>query len=154
MSANTVKNGRNEAKMIVLRVLIAVGLAIDAIVHLQTASTYQMAFPGGIGGGTVFRLQAGAAILVGLWVLLRGSRASYLAAAVVAFSAFAAVVLYRYIQIPAIGPLPSMYEPVWFFEKTLSAVAEGAAAVLAVIGFILLTRARNSYGNASGSEQS
>ena len=39
--------------------------------------------------------------------------------------AFAAVMLYRYVDIPAIGPLPAMYEPVWFFEKTLSAVAEG-----------------------------
>jgi hypothetical protein len=45
------------------------------------------------------------------------------------------VVLYRYVNIPAFGPFPAMYEPVWFPEKTLSAVAEAAGALLAGIGF-------------------
>jgi len=46
------------------------------------------------------------------------------------------VVLYHYVDIPAFGPFPAMYDPVWFFEKSVSAVAEGAGAVLAAVGFV------------------
>lgn len=49
----------------------------------------------------------------------------------VSLSAIVAVVLYRYVDIPAFGPFPAMYDPTWFFEKSLSAVAEAAAAILA-----------------------
>ncbi|AIY00190.1 hypothetical protein ART_0591 [Arthrobacter sp. PAMC 25486] len=117
-----------------LRMLIAVALAIDAIVHLQLASYYQVAVPGGIGQGNLFRIEAVAAILAGLYVLLRGSRPAYAAALVVAAGGVAAVLLYRYVNVPAFGPIPAMYEPVWFFQKSFSAVAEGAGAVLAAVG--------------------
>ena len=70
------------------------------------------------------------------YVLVRGSRPAYAAALVVAGSAFIAVLLYRYVDIPALGPIPAMYEPLWFFEKVLSAVAEGLGAVLAGVGFL------------------
>ncbi|MHA7277208.1 hypothetical protein [Arthrobacter sp. HLT1-21] len=131
---------RKGPALVWLRVAIAVGLAIDAFVHIQLAPNYQMAFPGGIGGGNLFRIQAAAAILAALYVLIRGSRLSYLIAAVVALSAFAAVVLSVYVQLPAIGPIPAMYEPIWFFDKALSAVAEGIAGMLAVVGMILVGR--------------
>jgi hypothetical protein len=49
----------------------------------------------------------------------------------------AAVLIYRYIDVPAIGPIPSMYEPLWFFQKSLSAVAEAAGALLAASGVAL-----------------
>lgn len=126
---------RNTPLLIIVRIVIAAALAVDAVIHLQLAANYQMAAPGGIGQGNLFRIQSAAAIIAGLYVLFRGSRASYAVAAVVAFSALAAVVLYAYVDVPAIGPIPAMYEPVWFFEKTLTAVAEGAATVLAVVGF-------------------
>ncbi|WP_026553651.1 hypothetical protein [Arthrobacter sp. H20] len=138
--APAIVRARNGPVMIGLRVAIAIGLAIDAFVHFQLAANYQLAFPGGIGGGNLFRIQAVVAILAALHVLVRGSRLSYLIAAVVALSAFAAVVLSVYVQLPAIGPIPAMYEPIWFFEKTLSAVAEGLAGVLAIAGLILLGR--------------
>jgi hypothetical protein len=35
-----------------------------------------------------------------------------------------------------------MYEPLWFFEKSLSAVAEAAGAVLAAIGLRQLRRTK------------
>ena len=89
-------------------------------------------------------------MLAGLFVLLRGSRVAYAIAFVVALSAFVAVVLYRYVDIPAFGPFPAMYEPVWFFEKTLSAVAEGAGAVLAAVGFARAGR-RTSRRRTTGS---
>lgn len=60
----------------------------------------------------------------------------------VALSAFAAVVLYRYVDLPALGPLPAMYEPVWYGEKAASAAAEGAGAVLAGVGLARTRRTR------------
>ena len=117
-----------------LRVLTALALFIDAGVHILLAPGYQAANPGGIGQGNLFLLESAAAIVVAVYVLVRGSKPAYAMALVVALSAFAAVVVYRYVDIPAFGPFPAMYEPVWFFEKTLSAVAEGIGAVLAAIG--------------------
>jgi hypothetical protein len=120
-----------------LRVLVAAALAVDAVVHLRLASDYQLAAPGGIGQGNLFRIEAVVAIAVGLFVLVIGHRAAYAAAFIVAASALGAVLVYRYIDVPAIGPIPSMYEPLWYFQKSLSAVAEGAGAVLAACGLVL-----------------
>ncbi|WP_427131980.1 hypothetical protein [Pseudarthrobacter sp. S9] len=121
---------------IALRVLTAVALFIDAGVHVHLAPGYQAGNAVGIGQGNLFLLESAAAVLTALYVLLRGSRAAYAAALMVALSAFVAVVLYRYVNIPAFGPFPAMYDPVWFFEKSLSAVAEAAGAILAAIGFV------------------
>lgn len=129
-----------------LRVLTALALFIDAGVHIYLAPGYQAASPGGIGQGNLFYLESAAAVLAALWVLFRGSRASFALALVVALSAFVAVVLYRYVEIPAFGPLPAMYEPVWFFEKSLSAVAEGVGALLAAVG-VVRTGPRRRSGN-------
>lgn len=127
-----------------LRVLTALALFIDAGVHIYLAPGYQAASPGGIGQGNLFYLESAAAVLAALWVLFRGSRASFALALVVALSAFVAVVLYRYVDIPAFGPFPAMYEPVWFFEKSLSAVAEGAGALLAAVGVVRAAPKRRS----------
>ncbi|MGY4542212.1 hypothetical protein ACVWY0_002125 [Arthrobacter sp. UYNi723] len=127
-----------------LRVLTALALFIDAGVHIYLAPGYQAASPGGIGQGNLFYVESAAAVLAALWVLFRGSRASFALALVVALSAFVAVVLYRYVDIPAFGPFPAMYEPVWFFEKSLSAVAEGAGALLAAVGLMRTARKRRS----------
>ena len=101
----------------VLRVGVAAGLVASAVVHVQLAPGYQQAAPGGLGQGTLFLIQAGTAAL-------------------------AAVILYRYVQVPALGPLPSMYEPVWYTAKTLTAVAEAAAGALAVAGYALQHKTR------------
>jgi hypothetical protein len=114
--------------------VVAVGLAVDAVVHLRLAPDYQLAAPGGIGQGNLFRIAAGAAILAALWVLVRPGRLSFAAAFLVAAGALAAVLLYRYVDVPALGPVPSMYEPLWFPEKTFSAVAEAVAAGAALVG--------------------
>lgn len=124
-----------------LRVLVAAGLIVDAVVHLRLAGEYQFAFPEGIGGGNLFRIEAAVAVIAAIFVVVRGSRVSYVAAFLVAFSALVAVVLTRYVELPAIGPIPSMYEPIWFPEKTLSAIAEGAAAAAAAVGVIRTSRA-------------
>ena len=134
---------------VALRLLTALALFIDAGVHLFLAPGYQAAQPGTISQGTLFLLEAAAAFVAGVYVLIRGSSAAYALALVVAFSAFAAVVLYRYVDIPAIGPIPAMYDPVWFFSKTLSAVAEGVGALLALAGLVRGRRTETSDGGTA-----
>ena len=136
MSAATIsREGRRRRTsgrgLVLVRGLVVLALAVDAVVHARLAGGYQSASPGGMGTGTLFWLEAIAATLAGLWVLWRGSRAAYAAAATVALSAGAAVVLYRYVDVPAFGPLPAMYEPVWYFRKALSAVAEAVGGIAA-----------------------
>jgi len=53
-------------------------------------------------------------------------------------SGLAAVLLYRYVDLGALGPLPNMYENTWQVPgKLLSAYAEGAAIVLAGLGLVV-----------------
>ena len=124
--------GRLDAGGWGLRLLIAASLGVDAVVHLRLAPGYQMGQPGGIGQGNLFRIEATVAILSALLVLLTSSRLTFVSAALVGFGGLALVLLYRYVDVPAIGPIPSMYEPVWFFSKSLTAVAKGVAGLLAV----------------------
>lgn len=121
-----------------LRSVLAGGLVVDAVIHLRLAGEYEFAFPEGIGGGALFQLQAGVALVAALAVLVWGRRPTYWFATLVASSAFVAVVAARYVELPAVGPLPSMYEPLWFFQKSLSAVAELIAA-LSGLSLLLLS---------------
>jgi hypothetical protein len=119
-----------------LRVATAAALGIDAAVHARNASAYD-AVKATVTQGQLFRVEAGVAIAVGLLVLIRPRPASWVAALAVAASAFAAVLLYRYVDLGALGPLPDMYESTWQVPgKLLSAYAEGAAVVLAGLGLL------------------
>lgn len=114
-----------------LRGVTILALLVDAAVHLHLAAGYQLSAPSGVGAGNVFRLEGAVAVAAAIFVLLRGTPSSYAVAFLVTLSALGAVVLYRYVDVPQIGPLPGMYEPIWFFEKSLSAVAEAVAVVTA-----------------------
>jgi hypothetical protein len=117
---------------LLLRAVAVAGLVVDVWVHASLESQYA-----GLGGtlsqGRLFGAEAVVAGLVGLWLLVTGSRWAWAATFLVATSALGAVVLYRYVNVGAIGPLPNMYEPVWYFRKTLSAYAEAIAATAALI---------------------
>jgi hypothetical protein len=116
----------------VLRVATAAALGVDAVVHWQNAPAYD-AVGTTITQGMLFRAEATVAIAAGLLVLLRPS--SWVAAMLVAASALVAVLLYRYVDLGTLGPLPDMYENTWQVPcKLLSAYAEGAAVVLAGLG--------------------
>lgn len=125
---------------IVLRLLVAATLVVDAVVHFRLAPGYQLANPGGIGQGNLFYIESAVAVIVAAYVVIRGSRPAYLAALLVTGSALAAVLLSTSVALPAIGPIPAMYEPIWYFEKTLSAVAEGLGAALSIVGLIAIRR--------------
>ncbi|WP_435202783.1 hypothetical protein [Janibacter sp. GS2] len=125
-----------------LRVLVVAALAVDCVVHLKLADAIQLAAPGGIGGGTLFRVQAVAAGLAAVLLLVTGRRFAYVVAGLVALSAFVPVLLYTYVAVPTLGPIPSMYDPTWSNDKIISAVAEGAAVVLAAAGVVVSARRR------------
>ncbi|HUR12972.1 MAG TPA: hypothetical protein VM097_00625 [Mycobacteriales bacterium] len=117
---------------LVLAVLAAGGLAYDAYVHLDLAQVYD-----GIGDtitqGGLFRFEAALAIVVALAVLLSDHRLVWLGVGMTGLGGVAAVVLYRYVDVGAIGPIPNMYEPLWYDEKTWSALAEAGVALVWII---------------------
>ncbi|HZE02425.1 MAG TPA: hypothetical protein VE155_11750 [Pseudonocardiaceae bacterium] len=130
--------GQHSAGEVVARVMVAVGLGYDAYAHLDLAAS----FDGNralLSQGMLFRVEAVAAILAALLVLVIRHRAVALLAVVIAGSALGAVVLYRYVDLGSLGPLPDMYEASWYPEKTYSAIAE-ATAILAGGALLALSR--------------
>ncbi len=115
-----------------------VGLGIDAVVHLHSARPYDVVGTA-ITEGWLFRIEALAAVVVLVALLVRPSRLTAGAAAVVAGGGALAVVISYYVHIGAIGPLPDVYEQTMFPEKALALVAQAIAATTAVtlviIGF-------------------
>lgn len=126
-----------------LRLVVIVGLVIDAAVHFHLAHFYD-GTKEAISQGALFRIEGTLAIVAAVLVLLvRGRIVALLAFAVLSGGVFA-VLLYRYVNVGALGPLPNMYEPFWYDDKTLSFWAEmiGAAAALAL--FVIAHRARST----------
>jgi hypothetical protein len=127
-----------------LRVGTAAALGIDAVVHWQNAPAYD-GVTATVSQGGLFRAEAVVAVAVGLLVLIRPRPSSWLAALLVAASALGAVLLYRYVDVGVLGPLPDMYENTWQVPgKLLSAYAEAAAVVLAALGLMAAVLVRRS----------
>ncbi|MCC9307805.1 hypothetical protein LN042_11990 [Kitasatospora sp. RB6PN24] len=125
------------AALWLLSLLTAAGLAVDSYVHADLAAAYDP-IKATVSQGDLFRAEAGAAALAALLVLtLRRRPFAWLFAFAVACAGVAAVLVYRYTAIGAIGPLPNMHETFWFPEKTASAIAEGVAAATALAGLLL-----------------
>jgi predicted acyltransferase len=118
------------------RVATAAGLAIDAYVHFDLATTYAES-GGAINEGVLFRAEAVVAVLAAVAVIVSGRLTALLAGLVVAGSALTVMLVSRYVYIGPIGPFPSLYDPVWYPEKLLAAFAEGAATAAALTGVVV-----------------
>jgi hypothetical protein len=130
-----------------LRLATAAALAIDAYVHADLFDHYAVnSSPGTLGQGDLFHIEAGAASLAALLVILSGRRLVWAFAALVAASALAAIIIYANRDIGSIGPIPDMYEPLWYPEKRLTAWAEAIATGLALLGYLLAPRLRQRRG--------
>ena len=129
------------AGLLVLRVLVAAGLGVSAYVHADLAPVYD-GIRASVSQGDLFRIDAAAASLAALVVLVIGRRTGFALAFVVAATSLGAILLYRYVNVGQLGPLPNMYEPAWFTEKSIAAVAEAAATVLAACGLLWEVRKR------------
>ncbi len=118
-----------------LRVLTAAALIVDAVVHLKDARFYDGSTTALLSQGQLFRVQAGVAIVVAVAILAWPRRLVWVIAFLVAASAVTAVVLYTYVNVGSLAGLPNMHEPSWGPPgKALSAIAEGAGALLALGG--------------------
>lgn len=138
--------------------IAAAGLAIDAYVHLDLASTYSE-IPAPVNEGILFRAEALLALLAAIALLVPARRQvrrlTFLLGLTVAGSALALMLVSRYVDIGAFGPFPDLYDPVWYPEKLWAAAGEGAAAAAALAGLLLLSirtrpRAARSAPRAAG----
>jgi hypothetical protein len=133
-----------------LRLATAAALAISAAVHASNAATYDQV-QATLTQGELFRVEAALASAAALLVLIRPRPSSWIVALLVAASALGAVLLYRYVDIGSLGPLPDMYENTWQVPgKLLSAYAEGAAVVLAGLGLLVHRRPHASARKRAG----
>ncbi len=129
-----------------LRLVVIVGLAYDVISHWHLAPNFDSLKGSGnptITQGGLFRLESGLALLAIVLVAVIHRRWTAAFAFLVAFGGVVAVLLYRYVDVGAIGPLPDMYDASWYAEKTWSAIAEAAAAIAALWLFFLEPRRRS-----------
>src|SRR5450631_1210237 len=125
---------------LVLTLVTAAGLGVDAYVHWQLAPSFDTltgaAIPH-ISQGQLFRFGAALSLMAMLLVLFTRHRIGVAEAFLVAAGGLGAVLLYRYVDVGGFGPLPDMYDPIWYTEKTISAVAEAVAAVAALCLLLL-----------------
>jgi hypothetical protein len=124
-----------------LRLLTVGALAIDVYIHAVLAGDYDFT-QASISQGDLFRIEAGAAALAALLILLIPAWQAWAFAFLVLAGGLGAVLLYRYVNVGAFGPFPNMYEPIWFPKKTASAIAEAAGAVTALSGLLLALKRR------------
>lgn len=113
-----------------LRLVIVVGLTIDAYIHYKLAPEYN-AVHSTISEDQIFYTEAIAAILTALLTIFIRRTTVYVIALLTAGSALVAVMVNTYVHLGAIGPIPDMYEHEWFGDKVTATIAETAAMVAA-----------------------
>jgi hypothetical protein len=160
MASGTLTTTRRRHTSLVAVTLRVVGAAaaatlfIDAYVHVHDAGFYDAVRSSVLSQGTLFRLQAVVALAVGLVLLIRPRRLWWAVALLVLGSAFGAVLLYRYVDVGALGPLPNMFEPTWALPgKLASAWAEGTGTALTTLGLVLSILAHRSKRRDAGHGQ-
>jgi hypothetical protein len=139
------------ATVAAFRLITIVGLAIDAYVHLDLASTYSEA-EAPINEGILFRVEAVLALITALVLVLSARRLTFLLGFAVSASALILMLVSRYVDLGPIGPFPDLYDPAWFAEKLWAAFGEAAAmiAALAAIVFLSVRARRRSAITAPG----
>jgi len=120
---------------VLLTLVSAAGLAVDAYVHWHLAPNFDSltgAASPHISQGQLFRLEGASALIAMLLLLATRRRFAAAITFLVTAGGLAAVLLYAYVDVGGLGPLPDMYDPTWYAEKTISAVAEAFAALAAL----------------------
>lgn len=121
-----------------LRAVVVAALAVSAYAHFRLAKTYE---PVGkdITQGTLFRVQGALASLAAVLLIINARVVGWAPAFMIGAGSLAAVLIYRYVNVGSIGPIPNMYEPIWRSQdnlKVISAVAEGVATVGGAAGLL------------------
>lgn len=110
----------------------AAALLVSAWVHVDLAAPPWTA-DGQLTLASLFLAQALVAASVAAWALVWPSRLALGAAVLVGLGSLAALVVPVYVRVPSIGPLPALYEPLWYGAKVTAAAAAGAAAATALL---------------------
>jgi hypothetical protein len=101
------------AIQVALTAIVVTGLAVDAFVHFHLASAFEHTKTSTLSGADLFHLEAIAAVIAAVALLVRPRRYTAPFAFLVAAAGTAAVGVYRYVDVGAIGPIPNMYDPYW-----------------------------------------
>jgi len=132
-----------------LILVVVAWLAIDAVVHLHLTSSYDGVKSSVLTQGDLFRVEAALAIIAALALEVRPRRWTALIAFLVRAGGFAAVLVYQYVNVGATGPLPNMYDPLRYGEKTLSVGRRDRRARSAVL-LVLMYRRIPATGQTVG----
>lgn len=123
---------------ITLRIITAAALAGSGYLHLHLAARYAPIRTSTLSQQDVFVLQAVLAFVVAGLLLLWGRRPAVIAALLLGAGTLAAILTYRYVNVGTLGPLPDMYEPIWYTQKTVTVYLDA----LTTVGAIALLFAR------------
>jgi hypothetical protein len=134
-----------------LIIIVAVGLIVDAFVHIHLAPDFKHVKTSTMSQADLFYLEAVAAVIAAILLVVRPRRSTAGFAFLVAAAGTVAVVVYRYVNVGAFGPVPNMYDPYWAPAlKALSAIAEAIAAAAALTLFLQLrSQARQGTGDTA-----
>jgi len=119
-----------------LVIVIVVGLGIDAYEHLKVAHNYVFNQTSTVSEATLFRIEAVMAIVAAVLVVVWASRWAAAIALAVAGGGLFLLVLYRYVNVGKIGPIPGMYEPTWAVPGKKWSVAGEAMAVVGSLALL------------------
>lgn len=115
-------------------VCAAVGLTVSAFVHVTLAGPFDANVGTIASQGVLFRVQAVIDVLAAALIVIRPRRWASLIVAVVALGGLALILVTVAVplDLTAIG-LPYLFEPSWYQNKIVAAVAQGVAALGALV---------------------
>jgi len=113
-----------------------VGLAIDAYIHIKLSGDLE-GVRATVSEADLFRIEAVMAIVAAVLLLVRPNRLTAALAALVAGGGTFALLLYYFVDVGAIGPIPNMHEPVMYSDKVITLVAQTVATVTALALVVL-----------------
>lgn len=128
------------ALRIALLLVTAAALVVNAVIHLRLAGPFDAITGTLVSQGVLFRIQAAVNIAAAALLLTRTRWAPVLAA-LVAAGGLGLVVMTTLVplDLTTIG-LPFLFEPIWYIDKVVSALAQGIALVTALTAALLARR--------------
>lgn len=128
------------ALRIVLLLVTAAALVVNAVIHLRLAGPFDAITGTLVSQGMLFRIQAAVNIAAAALLLTRTRWAAVLTALVAAGGLGLVVVTTLVpLDLTTIG-LPFLFEPVWYADKIVSAVAQALVLVTALAAALLTRR--------------
>src|SRR5687768_14832408 len=120
---------------VVLRVLAALALALNAAIHLKLADDYTAIGTRPLSLGDQFYAQSAVAIVLALALLIRPHVLVWLATAAFSAVSLAALVVSRYTPIPVPG-WDGGWQEAWTDDARFAATVETVALVVALAGVV------------------